>query len=68
MEPIVERLLSSDEPSVRFKVRVNVLGEDPVPLAPAAPEREAAPVPHGGREACRPQAPSGHGSEAAPRA
>jgi hypothetical protein len=29
MESIVEELLSSDEPSVRFKIRVRVLGEDP---------------------------------------
>jgi hypothetical protein len=29
MDEVVERLLASEEPSVRFKVRVNVLGEDP---------------------------------------
>ena len=29
MEPIIEQLLTSDEPSIRYKVRVGVLGEDP---------------------------------------
>lgn len=29
MEGILEKLLSSDEPSIRYKIRVGVLGEDP---------------------------------------
>lgn len=29
MEPVIEKLLCSDEPSVRYKVRRNVLGENP---------------------------------------
>jgi hypothetical protein len=33
MQEIIERLLRSDEPAIRYKVRVNVLGEDPEALA-----------------------------------
>ncbi len=33
MQEIIERLLRSDEPAIRYKVRVNVLGEDPASLA-----------------------------------
>jgi hypothetical protein len=29
IEPIIEQLLASDEPSIRYKVRAGVLGEDP---------------------------------------
>jgi len=29
MEPVIQQLLASDEPSIRYKVRVGVLGEDP---------------------------------------
>ena len=28
MQAVIDRLLESEEPCVRFKVRVNVLGED----------------------------------------
>ena len=40
MEPIVDRLLSSHEPSVRWKVRVSVLGESPTSRSARALQRE----------------------------
>ncbi len=40
MEPIVDRLLSSREPSVRWKVRVHVLGESPTSRAVRTLQRE----------------------------